>query len=227
MGLVVIKLDRMVIEEAGPNPDKVAAAIHDQIEQTRRPVPIAEIAYALDIIEIRYAPLTGLEGALVTPADRGEGAILVNSASRQRRQRYSIAHELGHFLNPWHRPLSLSAAFACTANDLTTGWRRPVDSTRRHLVQEAEANRFAIELLAPVRRLRPYLGGIPDLAKVIALAEELEISREAAARRYVELHANPSAVVFSRDGVVRYVDRADDFPFVQIQRGHRLPGLPT
>jgi hypothetical protein len=34
----------------------------------------------------------------------------------------------------------------------------------RHLRQEAEANRLAIELIAPVRLLRPFLFGIPDLA---------------------------------------------------------------
>lgn len=54
----------MTIEEAGPNPDRLAAAIHAQLGQTRGAVPLHAIAEALDIIEIRTARLKRLEGAL-------------------------------------------------------------------------------------------------------------------------------------------------------------------
>jgi hypothetical protein len=106
-------------------------------------------------------------------------------------------------------------------------WRRASAPVSRHVAQEIEANRFAIELLAPTRLLRPYLSGIPDLAKVIELADDLGLSREAGARRYVELHQGPTALVFSADGVVRYVQRHSDFPFVSCQRGQRLLALPA
>jgi hypothetical protein len=99
-------------------------------------------------------------------------------------------------------------------------------SASQHLIQEIEANRFAIELLAPSRLLRPYLSGIPDLAKVLELADGLGLSREAAARRYVELHRQPTALVFGADGVVRYVERHSDFPFVSCRPGQPLLALP-
>jgi hypothetical protein len=41
------------------------------------------------------------------------------------------------------------------------------------------------------------------------------------------LHPQPCAVVFTRDGVVRYVERADCFPFVSIGPGCRLSILPN
>ena len=53
---------------------------------------------------------------------------------------------------------------------------------------EAEANRFSIELLAPRHMARPYLNGLPDLQKVRALGNRLDLSAAAAARRYIELH---------------------------------------
>jgi IrrE N-terminal-like domain len=75
-------------------------------------MPIHQIAEALDIVEIQQARLKGLEGALVSAPERDIGLIVVNSASSVQRQRFTVAHELGHFLNPWHRPIEPSKAAA-------------------------------------------------------------------------------------------------------------------
>ena len=219
-------LDRMAVEEAGPNPQRLAEAIHRQINLATGPVPVAEIARALDIIEIKEAPLRGFEGAFVGPLDRNVGGILLNSASSPLRRRFTLAHELGHFLNVWHRPIDPSGRFACTRGDLATSWRRPSAATSRHVVQEAEANRFAIELLAPEPLVRRHLRNTPDLGDVIKLADLLGLSRESGARRYVELHDRPAALVFAGNGAVRYVDRSANFPFITCCPGERLPGVP-
>jgi hypothetical protein len=203
-------LDRMAIEEAGPNPDKLAAAIHAQLVVKTGAVPIHAIAGALDIVHIREERLPGIEGALVMTPDRNRGAIFANARSSRQRRRLTIAHELGHFLNPWHEPPS-PVAFACTAEDLRTPWRDLSRDAKRHWQQESEANRFAIELLAPATRVKPLLKGIPDLEKVISLAENLHISKEAAARRYVELCEQPIAVVFGHKGNVAYFERHPEF----------------
>jgi hypothetical protein len=160
--------------------------------------------------------------AVVTTADRNVGSIVVNSLSKPVRRRFTLAHELGHFLNPWHRAHDPSGGFSCTRADLGNGWQRRSVPASQHVAQEIEANRFAIELPAPPWLLRPYLSGIPDLAKVTALANGLGLSPEAGARRHVELHQQPTALVFSADGVVRYVERHSEFPFVGCQRGQRL-----
>jgi Zn-dependent peptidase ImmA (M78 family) len=200
----------MEIEEAGPNPERLAAAIHAQLKLKSGPVPVREIAEALDIVEIRERPLIGLEGALVTTRDRNVGAIAVNGKARPERRRFTLAHELGHFLNLWHEPKDPTGAFSCSRSDLGAGWRaRPKASG--HINQEIQANLFAIELLAPFGLVRPHLYGIPDLEKVLSMSAALAISREAAARRYAELHGLPTALVFSSDGVVRYVERHRDF----------------
>ena len=91
-------IDRMEIEETGPNPEKLAAAIHHQLGNIDGPVPVDAIAGALDIVQIRSEPLNNLEGALITSPERDIGMILVNASSGRQRCRYSLSHELGHFL---------------------------------------------------------------------------------------------------------------------------------
>jgi Zn-dependent peptidase ImmA (M78 family) len=201
-------LDRMAVEEAGPNPERIAAAIHAQLALLSGPVPIHQVAAALDIVEIRQVPLKGLEGALVSAPERDIGSIVVNSASSAQRQRFSVAHELGHFLNPWHKPIEPSGHFACRPEDLRKSWEKPPPEASRHLIQEAEANRFAIELLAPKKFVRPFLRGIPDLTSVWRLAKTLDLSREASARRYVELHDQPTALVFGDVPIIVEIEEA-------------------
>ena len=227
MPLGVVKLDRMAIEEAGPDPERIAASIHMQLALLSGPVPIHQVAEALDIVEIRQLPLKGLEGALVSTPERDIGSIVVNSASSAQRQQFSVAHELGHFLNPWHKPLDPSGRFACRPEDLRKSWGKLPPEASHHLIQETEANRFAIEFLAPQKFVRPFLRGIPDLTSVLSLSKTLDLSREASARRYVELHDQPTGLVFSVDGVVRYVQRHPDFPSVLYQPGQRLSELPS
>lgn len=213
-----LKLDRIAIEEVGGNPVKLAAAIHQQLGDRPGSVPVYEIASALDILEIREERLTNIEGALITPPARGYGSILVNSNSRPPRRRFTVAHELLHFLSSYHHPVSQDGFF-CSRQDLISSDQKSAD---RHQRQEAEANAFAIELLAPLKRVRGYLRGPPDLHAVVAMADELAISREAAARRFVSSHREPLAAVFSHNGRVVYREPSRAFPRLSISRGQQL-----
>ena len=49
------------------------------------------------------------------------------------------------------------------------------------------------------------------------------MSKEAVARRYVDLNDQPCAVVFSQNRTVRYAYRERAFPYLDIQSGHPLP----
>src|SRR5262249_8548413 len=105
--------------------------------------------------------------------------------------------------------------FYCSRRDMMTS----LDARGRHLRQEAEANEFAIELLTPRNLLKPHLRGAPDLADVVALSDRFDVSKEAAARRNVRCHQEKLAVVFCRDGLVRYADRGADFPPLSLRAG--------
>ena len=60
----------------------------------------------------------------------------------------------------------------------------------------------------------------------LSIAEDQCISREASARRYVELHDEWLACVFSLEGRVRYVVKGDGFPRTAVWAGDVLPTLP-
>lgn len=224
-----LQLSRMDIEEAGPNPVKLAEAIHRQLNGNGSftSVPIELIAKSLDIVEIRAEPLDTFEGALITTQLRSSGKVLVNSLSATPRRRFTIAHELCHFLNLWHRPLQNTdeeTTFLCTKADIGS-WSALTKPTR-HERQEREANRFAIELLAPSHLIKARLEHSADLQHVLALAHQLKISKEAAARRYVELHEECIAIAFSRDDRLRYWVSNDGFPKTLISRDQQMPRLP-
>lgn len=213
-----IKLDRMALDDVGANPRRLAEAIHGQLGERKGPVLVDQIARALDIHQIRAERLSNIEAALVTNPERSYGSILVNLNSSPQRRRFSIGHELGHFLNPLHSPTA-TGGFWCTRSDMISSNR---DKQDQHVRQEAEANAFAIELLAPRDRLKPYLNCAPELAIVRQMASDLDISREAAARRYVELHDQTLAVVFCADGKFNYASRKEGFPSLCLRQGQQL-----
>src|SRR5262249_31688927 len=139
-GVRKLAIDRIALDDVGGNPEKVAQAIDEHLGRPHGPIPVGDVALSLDIQEIRQEPLTNLEAALVTTREKGEGQILVNSRSNSQRRRFSIGHELFHFLSPWHSPTDQTAHFFCTREDMIV-----TSGDIRHLRQEAEANRFAIE----------------------------------------------------------------------------------
>ena len=213
-------LDRMEIEDTAGRPERLAAAVHRQLGEVPPPIDVHAIARALDIYEIREEPLRNLEGCLQTDAERSEGIILLNCASSYFRRRYTLGHELGHFLCFWHE--GDQGMFSCSRRDMTV----PTGAAARQR-QETEANRFAIELLAPPRLLRSRLRRLPDLEHVSAISAQLHISRAAAARRYVDLHEAELAVVFVKDDRFVYAHRRVGFPWLGLGDRDRLPVLPT
>lgn len=218
--MITFTLDRMALDEAGTSPQKIAEAIHLQLGDLSGPVPVKAIALALDIVEIREELLTSFEGALITTLEKGYGSIVVNVQSGPQRRRFTVAHELGHFLNPWHKPTT-PMGFQCSRQDMIVSVGQD-----RHLRQEAEANAFAIELLAPRKRLACHLSPPANLQHALAIASMFDISKESAVRRYVALHDECLAVVISHQNKILYCDRTRAFPRLCLGKGDHLPPLP-
>jgi hypothetical protein len=155
------------------------------------------------------------EGVLVTDGAKSTGSIAYNEASRRERQRFTIAHELGHFVLPFHGP-----GAQCAKADL--GVLKSTDPNRE---KEAEANRFAASLLMPRKRFQQDIRrlGAPETDHIIKLAGRYEVSKEAAARRYTDLSGHACAVIFSHDGKLRTFSKSTLFPFLEIGRDQPLP----
>ena len=214
-------LNRMEIEEAGPNSSRMAAAVVRQLEGEGR-VPVMEVAKALDIIELRGEPLENLEGALLTDAERSSGSILFNAKSGLPRQRFTVAHELCHFLNIRHRQTA-EAGFRCSRSDMRISQLGRDHEDNWHRQQKFEANQFAIELLIPSRRMGPFLRRELAIETMLDMNSLFDVSREAAGRRLIECHDEVGAIVFSKDGRVRYAITNGRFPKLAITRDVSMP----
>jgi hypothetical protein len=215
-----VALERIDIDDVATDPERIAAEIHRQLGDIPGPVPVHAIARALDIDEIKTKPLQNFEGMLLTKPERDFGTVLLNSLGSPQRRNYSLAHELGHFLCGWHIPTH-DAGFRCTQRDMALP-----SGNARHVKQEREANQFAIELLAPPRLVKPYLRRLPDLEHVLSMHMALDISKVAAARRYVELHKERLAVVFAKNSSFIYAVRGSEFPWIDLAEGDPLSVLP-
>lgn len=199
-------------------PEQLVAELLRQNPQLPTPIPVEEIAHAVGIEEITAVPGDKFEGSLICDPAKSRGVILYNSNRRKTRQRFTIAHELGHFLLPWQRQTN----FQCSAADLTPGENRSD--------WEVQANEFAAQLLLPDSLFKAQLRklGAPELKHVSDLGETFETSIEFTARRYVELSEYPCAVVFSKDNVVRYSVASPYFEHrLCVRKGSALPTKST
>lgn len=205
---------RMKLADLG-SPEALAACLVSHLPKIEAPIPLLRVAEAVGIVEVVGQKTDSFEGVLITDTAKSTGSIVYNDASRPERRRFTIAHELGHFLMPLH-----GANAQCAKADM--GILATRDPNR---VREAEANRFAATLLMPremflrdIRRL-----GNPELEHILKLADDYEVSKQAATHRYIDLCDDPCAVIFSRHGSVSEIYRKDNFPFLTIAKNWPLP----
>lgn len=208
----MMKLDLIELADL-VHPEKLVDEIIKQNPSISIPIPVEEIARLAGISKIQPLNSAGFEGTLITNAEKSDGEIFFNATRPRSRQRFTIGHELGHFLLPWHR----HTTFNCTTEDV---------SGRANKDWETEANQFSAELLLPrslvTQRLQGY--GSPEMTHIQKLSEDFETSIEATARRFIELSEHPCAVVFSKDNVVRYIVKSEFFEEqVDVWKGDRLP----
>ena len=146
-------------------------------------------------ILVVYCPLDGATAQLLR---RGERAIIRVSDKIVQigRLRFTIAHELGHFLLGHRIPSELDLDAA------------PPFS----LHQEREADVFAAEFLMPEELVRPFCAAPTSLAAVNAIVDSFRTSVVASAVRFVELASAPRAVVYTEHGHVVWAKRSATFP---------------
>ena len=216
-----MKISRLDLDGVG-SPTALVTRIYEIEPNLPIPVPIEDLCLALDIVAIKEMDTKGFEAALVTDRLKASGAILVAQGRSRRRRRFSIAHELGHFVIPAHLP-PVTGAFQCTPDDLLTSWSR---EQSRVLRMEAEANRFAAALLMPPLILRGEIrkARAPNLDKVLRLSDFFDVSREALSRAYVEQSREAIVIIVTRHGrVVRSYRGADRFPWLGVTSNDLVP----
>lgn len=97
-------------------------------------------------VEHRAIPVPNVDGVSLHLKVKGRRpSIIVNSHIAQTRQRFTLAHEFGHVLIPWH----IGTIFSFSSADGHTD-----GADQAYWEMEAKANRFAAELLMPQQWLK-------------------------------------------------------------------------
>ena len=212
-------LDRMELADIG-HPRKMAEGVLNQIPAITYPIPIDEIALALGIRRIEDFPTEDFEGALLANESKSNCAILVRAGIRDTRRRFTVGHELGHYLMPLHFPSA--EGFRCSSSDMKSEDRPGLVGRPQW---EAQANTFSSELLMPrvefKRRLRKLNGA--SIEALIALSDDFGVSKTAAGRKLLELADDPCAMILAKRGRVEQVYRGSEFPFIQLKKGLPMP----
>lgn len=159
--------------------DAMVQALLVQHQQTKPPVRIERIAKDLGI-ELRSGDLRDVSGVLV----RNDGSAIIgtNSTQSTQRQRFTIAHELGHFL--LHEGIKEHVDRSYRVNF------RSAESSQATNVEEIEANHFAASILMPKDMLdaRNAEEALDDDRMVADLATEFHVSRLAMSLRLANLY---------------------------------------
>lgn len=155
------------------------AAVHLLIKSgvTEPPVPLERIAKDLGLV-VRYEPLEGdLSAVLVR---RGDVPVVgINSMHPTARQRFSLAHEIGHFLLHKAKDVFVDRQYP-------VHFRDAVSSTATD-PEEVEANQFAASLTMPEAMLKRDVEGsqldIESETAIADLAKRYGVSKQALAIR--------------------------------------------
>jgi Zn-dependent peptidase ImmA (M78 family) len=169
------------------DPTQRARDLLERLNLQNVPVPVGKIAKALGA-QVVLSPLDDeLSGMVLVKAERI--LIGVNSLHHPNRQRFTIAHEIGHL--DLHRnfitdQIHVDKKFAVLMRD-------PSSATGTDRL-EIEANRFAAELLMPewaVRRVLDHESiDIDDDRTIADIAKKFRVSRQALQYRLINIFSS-------------------------------------
>lgn len=145
----------------------------------RPPVAVDKIARKLNLLLCPLPADDEISGAIIRKD--GHVVIAVNPAHHINRQRFTIAHELGHYF--FHEGLEEHVD-----QNFRVAWRN-ANSSKAINWAEVEANRFAAELLMPTIFLQNDLESLDAIDKrtVLLLAKKYVVSPEAMKIRLSQL----------------------------------------
>lgn len=139
--------------------------------------------YLADVLEIQTVARQDLEDARLVPVEGAKPRIEFNPNRRTARIRFSLAHELGHYLLSDH-------AEQIRYRDLAHGESR----TRDHWQLESICNVAAAELLMPAGAFPLAETADLSLPHLLDLRKTFGVSTEALLRRVVKLTDQPACL---------------------------------
>lgn len=162
------------------------------------------VAYSLNA-DIKRAALSDCEGNII--GTDLKAIITINDNADPRRQRFSLGHELGHWVNDRGKNLT----YRCDLNDMR---QRNMDRRDFRQQKEVQANKFSAELIMPNHIYGRYLNNLDAITDTINyLANEFNVSRTSAAIRFVEACQHPCILAcWDKNGNRRWFSRNPTVP---------------
>jgi len=164
--------------------ERKASMLINEIGLSSIPIPVEEIARRKNLIIRPFDFGEDISGALIIEGDKG--VIGFNPNDPKVRQRFTIAHEIGHYV--LHRPLS-NLFFDQTSN-FSIQFRS--NSKSKDYLKERQANVFAAALLMPKNLLIAHTRNekidLSDERSLKVLARMFNVSSTAMAIRISNLN---------------------------------------
>jgi Zn-dependent peptidase ImmA (M78 family) len=170
----------------------IRSRVQSLLKQSRidnPPVPIRRIALSLGAKVCHQAATDSLSGFLLRD-DAGEEIVIgVNNRHHRHRQRFSLAHEVGHLILHRGEPVHVDRIDSIFRID-----RRDEQSSKGTDDREKEANLFAAEILMPKHFIEKDLRqlNVVDEDAIKLLARKYDVSVQALTFRMVYLGYFPS-----------------------------------
>lgn len=146
---------------------KIAQKIVNEIKASTPPIDLNKILLHIGINLLPYSFPEKISAILLK--ENNMLVIGVNKTHHINRQRFSIAHEIGHYLLGHYKDIFVDMS------EISEG-RFDVSDTDHNKVQELEANFFAGELLMPATMLKKDFA---KLRNVEEIAKQYEVSKNA------------------------------------------------
>lgn len=176
-----------------PRATKMARQVLEEAKVRSAPVRIEQIAKRYAHLVWRYLPadVSGMLVPLAAETSTLRWAIVVNQENAEVRQRFTIAHELGHLLLHRYTTPHADAGYKVRFRDQK--------SSAGSVREEIEANQFAAELLMPEDLILSHLETIgfdytsPEvettatMRKLFRIANKYEVSTQALSFRIANL----------------------------------------
>lgn len=193
-----VNLARRIIEKHGLSP----------------PIDVRKLVKQHADVQVHSIPFPRVDGLclnLKVPGKRPR--VIINADNPSNRRRFTLAHELGHIVIPWH----MGSFVDCLDSDA-------MPNSVGYWTAEDEANRFAAELLMPSSWIEKQIKVHQDLAITHkSIAETCEVSAHAAAIQLTQLLPANITFAIESSGTVEVAGRTEGTLAASLTRGNPLP----
>lgn len=189
----------MSIKYIYDNPELYAQDILLSLQLTP-PIDVFKICETYDL-NVNYENISSAEALLIISKQKKNIIINDRKISYKPRQRFTIAHEIGHFFIPWHANVYECSNVGNFCSDNT---------------EENEADIFASELLIPSNILFPITNNKTiNLELIMELAREFNVSLTAMARKVILNTQQKVIVLFYYNNGTKFVQaQSEGFDFI-------------